>query len=137
MTYYQAPEQVIYTPSGTPVTRQSERYAAMAAHLSALVAMLLSAGWLSFVGPLVVWLIVKEQSPYARHAAASSFNFNVFAWLMAIIGWVAFFTVVGIPLAVVLWLTAFFMTIWTHARASIAAYRGEVYRYPVQARLLN
>ncbi len=40
-----------------------------AAHASCF-AMALSAGWLSFVGPLVMWLIYKDRSPFVRQAAA-------------------------------------------------------------------
>ena len=49
----------------------SSRLAAILAHLSAPIAALLSAGSLSLLGPLIVWL-VKKNDPYARRAAAGA-----------------------------------------------------------------
>ena len=49
------------------------RIAAILAHLSAPIAALLSAGSLSLLGPLVVWLVMKRD-PYARSAAAGAFR---------------------------------------------------------------
>src|SRR3712207_7429071 len=50
------------------------------AHLSAPIAALLSAGSLSLLGPMLVWL-AKKDDPYARRAAAGAFNFNLSVWL--------------------------------------------------------
>ena len=49
----------------------SSRLAAVLAHLSAPIAALLSAGSLSLLGPLIVWL-VKKNDPYVRRAAAGA-----------------------------------------------------------------
>ncbi len=101
------------------VSRNDERTMAILAHLSTIVAMIVSAGWLSFVGPLIVWLLYKDRSPYVRQAAAGSFNFNLWAWVMSIVGWILFFTVIGIPVAIVLWIVAGVMTLWCHIHAHV------------------
>ena len=62
------------TPAATP--SGSSRIAAILAHLSAPIAALLSAGSLSLLGPLLVWLW-KKNDPYTRRAAAGAFNFNL------------------------------------------------------------
>src|SRR3954451_12488685 len=51
----------------------STRLAAILAHLSAPIAALLSAGSLSLLGPLIVWLGEKND-PYAPPGAARAFN---------------------------------------------------------------
>ena len=118
------------------VVTPEERTGAIAAHLSTIVAMVLSAGWLSFVGPLVVWFIYKDRSPYVRSAAAGSLNFNVWAWVMSVIAWICLFTVVLIPVAIVLWILVTLSFIF-HILGAIKAGRGEPFRYPAEIRILH
>lgn len=126
-----------YHPDGRPAISSEERAWAMAAHLSAIIAMVVSAGWLSFVGPLLVWLIKKDTSPYVRRAAAQSFNFNLGMALMTIAGWLFILTLIGIPIGVLLIAGSFLLMIWHHLRATFATSRDEYYRYPFQFRLLD
>ncbi|QGF25276.1 DUF4870 domain-containing protein [Raineyella fluvialis] len=119
------------------MTDGEERSVAALAHLSAIIAMVLSAGWLSFVGPLIVWFLYKDRSPYVRNAAAGSFNFNVWAWVMSVVAWIMAFTVILLPFAVILWVIAGFLTLWCHIRGALKATRGEVYRYPASIGLLQ
>ncbi len=60
-----------YTDATLATPSAGSRIAAILAHLSAPIAALLSAGSLSLLGPLLVWL-VKKNDPYARRAAAES-----------------------------------------------------------------
>lgn len=109
----------------------------MFAHLSVLIAMAVSAGWLSFLGPLIVWLVKKDSSPAVRVAAAGAFNFNVTMWIAGIAGWIAFFTILLIPVALVLWLAVFALTLWHSIRGAIAASNQQVYVYPFQLPILS
>ncbi|WP_249288255.1 DUF4870 domain-containing protein [Mobiluncus curtisii] len=117
--------------------KENERMWAMFAHLSVVIAMAVSAGWLSFLGPLIVWLVKKDSSPAVRVAAAGAFNFNVTMWLTSIAGWIAFFTIVLIPLSLILWLAVFVLTLWHSIRGAIAASNQQVYLYPWQLPILN
>lgn len=119
------------------VSPADERTMAILAHLSAIIAMILSVGWLSIVGPLLVWLVYRDKSAYVRHAAASSFNFNLWAWVMFVVGWLLFFTVVGIPVAIILWVVAGVMMLWCHIHAAIRANRHQAYRYPFSIPVLT
>ena len=58
-----------YTAATPTTPSASSRIAAILAHLSAPIAALLSAGSLSLLGPLLVWLW-KKDDPYTRKAAA-------------------------------------------------------------------
>lgn len=124
-------------PGQSTMSSGDERTFAILAHLSAIIAMVVSAGWLSFVGPLIVWAIYRNRSPFVRQAAAGSFNFNIWAWLMSVVAWILTITVVGIPIAIILWAIAGIMTLWCHIRGAIRASRGEPYRYPAQLKLLH
>lgn len=120
MTYSTAPQSV----SG------EDRTAAVVAHLSAPIAAIVSAGWLGFVGPLVVWLIYKDRSPFVRTAAAQSFNYQITMWLTSIIGWIMVFTIILLPVGVILIAIGNLMAIILGVWGAIRTAGGNSYRYP-------
>lgn len=125
-------------PGQQPVAVTSEdRTAAALAHAASLIAMVISAGWLSFVGPLVVWLIYKDRSPFVRQAAAGSFNFNLSLWLVNIAGWICIITVIGIPLGLLLLAVSFLGQIIGHVIGTLRATKGETMNYPFQLKVLR
>lgn len=126
-----------YRPDGSQAISGDERVWAMLAHLSAPISMVISAGWLPFLGPLVIWALQKDRSPFVRSAAAQSFNFNIGMTIMSIAGWISFFTLIGIPVAIILWALAFILTIWHHVKATLAASNDKLYSYPFQIRILS
>lgn len=122
---------------GPPAPRTDETGMAVVAHLSALIAQVISVGWLSFVGPLAVWFIYKDRSPFVRACAAGAFNFNLGMWLMSIVAWISLFTVVLIPLAIILFIVSTLGMFILHIVAAVKASRGEVFNYPFQLRVLS
>ncbi len=134
MSYSQPPAN--HTPAGGLATG-SERTVAILAHLSALIAAVVSVGWLSIVGPLVVYLVYKDRSPMVRQAAAGAFNFNLAVWLLIIAGWVCLFTVVLFPIAIILWVIAGVAALFCHIRGAVRASSGEAYSYPFSIPVLH
>lgn len=114
-----------------------DRTPAALAHASSLIAMALSAGWLSFAGPLVMWLLYKDRSPFVRQAAAGSFNFNLGLWVMAIIGWILIFTVIGLPIGIILLVISAVGQVIGHVLGTLRALRGRTMNYPFQLRVLR
>ncbi len=114
-----------------------ERSMAIVAHVSTLVAMIISAGWLSFVGPLVVWALYKNKSEFVRRSAAGALNFNLGMWLMSIVGWICIFTVVGAIIGIPLLIFSAVAQVICHIIGAVKANRGELYRYPFQIRVLS
>ena len=123
--------------SPTPVVSDSDRTAAALAHAASLIAMVISAGWLSFVGPLVMWLIYKDRSPFVRQAAAGSFNFNLGLWVMSIVGWICIITIIAIPVGVPLLVISFLGQIIGHIMGTLRATRGQTMNYPFQIKVLS
>lgn len=107
-----------------------ERTWAVLGHISTIVAAVLSVGWLSFLGPLAIWAIYKDKSAFVRQSAAGAFNFNLVIWGITIVGWIFFITLIGIPIAIILWIVAFAASVYCHVRGAVLASRGELYRYP-------
>jgi uncharacterized protein len=122
------------SPDATPSS--SSRIAAIFAHLSAPIAALLSAGSLSLLGPLVVWL-VKKHDPYARKAAAGAFNFNLSFWVLYLVSWLLIFTVIGAIVGVPLIIVLFLVSAWCHIKGAVRAADDRPYDYPFQIRVLS
>ena len=93
-----APGQWNPNPGG--VASQEERTWATLAHLSAPIAWIVSAGWLSIAGPLIIWLLYRDKSWFVRNAAAGAFNFTLTMWLVSVIGWFLTFTVILLPIGI-------------------------------------
>ena len=126
-------------PSQQPypaVPSGSSRIAAILAHLSAPIAALLSAGSLSLLGPLLVWL-AKKDDPYARRAAAGAFNFNLSFWLMYLVSLLLIVTVIGAVVGIPLMVVLFLVSAWCHIKGAVRAAHDEPYDYPFQIRVLS
>jgi uncharacterized Tic20 family protein len=122
------------TPAATPAA--SSRIAAILAHLSAPIAALLSAGSLSLLGPLLVWL-VKKNDPYARRAAAGAFNFNLTFWLLYLISWLLILTAIGAVIGIPMIIVLFLVSAWCHIKGAVRAADDRPYDYPFQIRVLS
>ncbi len=96
---------------------------AMLAHLSGLIG-------LSFVGPLVIWLVKKDTSAFVENQAKEALNFQL-AMLLASL--VATATCVGVALLPVIIVGGIVYAII----GGMAANRGEVYQYPYTIRMIN
>ncbi len=110
---------------------------AVLAHLSPIIALVLSAGWLSILGPLIVWLIWRDRGTLVRNAAATSFNFNVTIWVAFVLGWILAFTVVLLPISLVLWFVPGLLQLIFSILGALRASRGEPYKYPLQVPILH
>jgi len=124
-------------PYGVAPATSEERTWSILAHLSAPIAAVVSLGWLSMIGPLVVWLAKKDSSPAVRRAAAGAFNFNLSFWLLYLISWILIFTFIGAIIGVPLLVIIFVVALWCHIKGAIRSSRGEAYDYPFQIRVLS
>jgi uncharacterized protein len=125
-----------HDPYAQPAPTSASRLAAILAHLSAPIAALVSAGWLSVLGPLIVWL-VKKDDPLTRRAAAGAFNFNVSFWLLYLISWLLIFTVIGAVIGIPLIVALFVVSVWCHVKGAVRAANDQPYDYPFQIRILS
>jgi uncharacterized protein len=132
----EAPMSTPYQPRPDATPGASSRIASILAHLSAPIAALVSAGWLSLLGPLLVWL-VKKDDPYTRRAAAGAFNFNVSFWVLYVFSWLLIFTVVGAVIGIPLIIVLFLVSAWCHVKGAIRAANDQPYDYPFQIRILS
>jgi uncharacterized Tic20 family protein len=123
-------------PAGPHNARDDSRNYALAAHLSAPLSLFVG---FPFIGPLVVYL-VKKDDPFVRRHAAEALNFNLsimlYGVILGIVTVILLFFVVGlllIPLFAVLGIVWIVFTCVAATRAG----QGEEYRYPLTIRFVR
>lgn len=131
--YGQQPDYRV--PGNAPaMSPQDERAWGAIAHGAALVAMILSAGFLGFLGSLAVYIVHKDRGPFVRAHAANSLNVQI---TMAI--WI----VISIPLILLLGLgfltlaAAPFVAGLLHVIGAVKAYQGEWWNPPLTPRFVK
>jgi uncharacterized protein len=110
---------------------QEDRNWGLIAHLSALSGLIIPLG--SVLGPLIVYLVKKDQSAFGTDCAKEALNFNITVVIAAIVCAVLWLVFVGILLSVALFFAWLVLTIIAAVRAS----EGTVYRYPATIRLVK
>src|ERR1700685_4202217 len=115
---------------GTPT--EHERTWGMLAHLSALAGLVIPLLGI-VLGPLVVWLTRRDDSPFVAAHAKEALNFNISVLLGALVCVVLTLMFVGILLGLALFIAWLVLTLI----AAIKASEGETYRYPFSLRLLK
>ncbi len=110
---------------------KEERTMGMLCHLIALVGFIIPLG--SIIGPLVIWLVKKDEMPFVNDQGKESLNFEITMLIGVIICLILTFVVIGLFLLVALgiyWLV--FVII-----AAMKANEGIAYRYPYAIRLIK
>ncbi len=123
--YYAAPQ--------TPISPAQERTWGTGAHIVPLVAMVLSAGLLGFVGSLVIYLMYKDRGPFVRAHAANSLNVQIATGIVLLLSLPLMLLLIGFvtyPLALVY---AFVM----HLIGALKANRGEWWSPPLTPRFVR
>ena len=108
-----------------------DRLWAMFAHLAALAGYVIPLG--NIVGPLVVWLIKKEEMPFVDEQGKESLNFQITMMIAAIVSALLMLVLIGFLL---LFAVAIFDIVMVII-ASIKANDGEHYQYPLTLRLIK
>ncbi len=122
---------------------QDEKTFGMLAHLSALAVFVLPS-FGNIIGPLIVWLIKKDQSDWVDRQGKEALNFQISMSIYFIAGsiltTILMFTFIGIPLALVLVLALIPFSIFWLVVVIIAAVKandGYAYDYPLTIRLIR
>ena len=113
-------------------TSKDDRTWALVCHLAGFAAFT-AIPFGNILGPLVVWLIKKDQSWFVNEEGKEAMNFQISLTLYAIVAAILIFVLIGIPLLFVLgigWLVLMIM-------AAIKANEGVSYRYPLTLRFIK
>ncbi|HEX9889152.1 MAG TPA: DUF4870 domain-containing protein [Nitriliruptorales bacterium] len=109
---------------------------AMGAHLSAFLGAWVA---LAFIGPLVVWLIKREDDPFVERHAREALNFNLLLLILVIIGLAGSILTLGFGAILFLPLLVIAGTAWLVLTivATVKAANGEEYSYPFNIHLVK
>ena len=106
---------------------KNENTLGIVCHLLAFAGLAVPFG--SIIGPLVLWLMKRADSPYLDAVGKEAVNFNISFAIYGVIAAFSIFAVIGFvlfPLVCLVWLIFVIM-----------ASEGKLYRYPLTIRLIK
>lgn len=80
-----------------------------------------------FVGPLIIWLIKKDDSPFVDRHGKSALNFQFTLLIAFVVSFILIFVLIGILTTLALMIVALVFPIM----GAIAANKGQEYTYPM------
>jgi len=104
---------------GGPPRSSDDTTWAVLAHLSFFV--------LALIGPLAIYLVKKDSSPFLRQHAAEALNFHITFLIAMIVSFLLVFVIIGFFLVFAVIIVGIVFAII----AAVAAGKGEPYRYPM------
>lgn len=116
-----AEEYPLATPTG------DERTMSILSHILAIVP------GVGILGPLLIWLFKKDDSPFVEANAKESLNFQLTVIIGWVIGAILWFMIIGMLLVAVVSVLNVVLVIV----ATIKASENKIYRYPVNLRLIK
>jgi hypothetical protein len=104
----------------------------MLAHLSALI--------FSFLGPLVIYLLKKDDSKFIKECALESLNFQitviVFLVVYGVLSTILSFIFIGVVMMMLIPFIGLFLIVLM-IFATVKTYGGELYRYPFNIKFIK
>jgi uncharacterized Tic20 family protein len=119
------------SPTTSAAIGKEERNWAMLAHLSGLLAFATLIG--GVLGPLVMWMIRKDDMNFAADQAKEALNFQITVFIAGLIAGVMCLILIGFVLLGILVIADLVLMIVAAVKAS----EGVNYRYPFNLRLIS
>lgn len=108
-----------------PLASQDDKTLGMVMHILCLVGF-------PIIGPLIIWLMKKDQSPYLDAQGRELLNFQISYFIYAMISAVLIAVLIGIVLLFAVGIASLVFTIIGLVKAA----DGKVYRFPLCIRML-
>lgn len=118
-------------PQTPPPVQKPDRTWDVLCHISALAGLAIPFG--SILGPLIVWLIKKNELPSVDAHGKEALNFQLSVLIYLVISAVLVLLVIGVFLMIAIAIAAIVLVVI----ASVKASNGEFYRYPLTIRFLT
>jgi uncharacterized Tic20 family protein len=119
-------------PAAQPVPASSEdKTMGMLCHLLALAGYVIPFG--NIIGPLIIWLIKKDESAFVDDQGKESLNFQITVTIAILVCIPLMLVLIGIILMPVIAIAALILVIV----ATVSAAGGTAYRYPMTIRLIK
>ena len=112
-------------------SNSQEKNWAMFCHVAAFAGFIIPFG--NIVGPLVIWLIKREEMPFVDDQGRESLNFQISVTIYLFVSALLILVFIGVLLIVALVLFDLIVVIM----AIIKSNEGEPYRYPLSLRIIK
>jgi uncharacterized Tic20 family protein len=112
-------------PLSTPTS--DERVLGILSHILAIVP------GIGIFGPLVIWLIKKDESSFVEANAKESLNFQLTMLIAYAVSWILVIVLIGALLFFVIWVVNIVLVIVAAVKTS----ENKIYRYPFNLRLIK
>lgn len=109
-----------------PEPDSDSRAWAVAAHLLPWVG-------IGFLGPLIIWLIKRDESPFVEEHAREALNFQISFLIYMVVSALLMLVIIGIFLFIGIGIFGIVVMII----AAVKAANGEQYRYPLTIRFIT
>jgi hypothetical protein len=119
--------------SPRPLSQPAARLWATLTHISALVGIVVGAGFIGWLGPLIILLVLQHRSAFVAEHARTTLNFQLTMFIVAVIGAALWIFGIGLLLTAAVYVVVIVLSII----ASVAANRGQPYEYPLAFRFLR
>ena len=116
-----------------PLSAHDERLWATLTHISALVGIVLGAGFVGWLGPLIIFLVLKDRSAFVAQHARTTLNFQITMFIAAVVAAFGWIVLVGFLLTAAIYVLVIVCSII----AAVAANRGQRYEYPFTIRFIK
>lgn len=116
--------------SGSPMPTQDEKTMGLLAHMGTILANFVGLG---FAVPLVLMLTKGKESSFIRAHSVESLNFQITVFIAAVISSITICVGIGVILLPVVGIAALVFSII----AGLKANEGQLYKYPVNIRLVK
>ena len=113
------------------VVTPEEKNMAVVCHVAAFAGLVIPFG--NIAGPLVVWLLKRDEMPFVDDQGKESLNFQITMTIAFVIAALAILLLVGfllLPVLGIYWLVAIII-------AAVRTSEGKVYRYPFTFRFIS
>jgi len=118
-------------PPAAEIPKEERQWAAFA-HLAALFILILPPVG-GFLGPLVIWILKKDEMPFVREQGRESLNFQLTVLLAMAVAAALMLVLVGFVLLPLIALANFVLVVV----ATLQVSDGRSYRYPFNLRLIQ
>jgi uncharacterized Tic20 family protein len=113
------------------IVNNDARMWAMLCHLSALAGFIVPFG--SIIGPLIIWLIKKDDMPIVDIQGKKALNFQITMAIAYLVCFILIFAVIGLILMPIVAIFSFVMVVI----ASVKANDGKEFNYPLSLNLIK
>ena len=111
------------------IPREARNWATFC-HLSGFAGFVFPLG--SIIGPLVLWLVKREEWPFVDDQGKEALNFQISWMIYMLLAIIPSFFLIGIPILIGLFIAGIILVIL----AAIRSNEGERYRYPMTIRFI-